>query len=142
MKLGSKQIKEGLFKEVPLLPFNHMLDVWLCSNIDKVAEKFNARYGLLEGKEDGWLNYIPKDASGMVNDIDPASYVKLRGNRIVVILEKLERKIVVHEAYHVLSRVTKKKNAKTTGDGEEWAAYFMEYIVEQLLDVSNYEPIA
>lgn len=117
-----------LFKEFRLFPTEFWVDVWVTTNKDKVCQLFSDRYG--ESKE----YYLKELRPEMVSDIDAASLNS--ETRIVVNLVSFDPGVVVHEAIHVFYHL--QELVKLEVMAQEWIAYFVQYVVDNILDENTY----
>jgi len=118
-----------LFKEFRLFPTKFWVDVWVTTNQDKVCQLFSDRYG--ESKE----YYLKELRPEMVSEINVATLDS--ETRIVVNLVSFDPGVVVHEAVHVFYHLQAITHLEIMS--QEWIAYFIQYVVDNILDEKSYK---
>jgi len=114
--------KKGLYVEVPLFPTDFILDVWLCSNHDKICANFDKFYGIID-PEAIVLNSC--------NVIETSEDSYLEGEiRIVIILDSFHLPNLVHEINHALWCLSILTNLEVNKDTQEWSSYMLGYMTD------------
>jgi hypothetical protein len=122
------------FKTIQLLPTHFECDVWVTDISPEIKNLFKKRYGLR--KKD-----IISTNENECSIVYSSNKSELKGEiRILLILNKLEPGLIVHESYHILKHLCKLTGVTTDYHSQEWSAYFLEYIFNEIAK-NNYENI-
>jgi len=124
--MKKSKLKQGYFKQVPLLPSMFYLDVWVCNNSQKLCEHFAKRYG---GSVERYQeDYYPD----MVTRIYSSKDSELKGTtRIVLVMEDFDNKVIAHELIHVMWHFAEECNLEMNYNSQEWQAILFEYLFTQ-----------
>jgi len=111
-----------------LPPTKMNFDLWVADkDRDKLIKKISRHYGVP-------YDVIDQDVEVENMVITMTNVKKNKCGQYISILMILEPEVeastIVHECYHVLCHLSLIIGAETTGNGEEWSAYMIEYIFE------------
>jgi hypothetical protein len=116
------------FKEIPLLPTKFLLDVWICDNLNELSEAFHVRYGASVEYYKGDLH--PDAVQVIQSTVDS----ECKGSKMIVMnMQELQDTVVLHEVVHVVFKLSKITGIEISYKSQEWVAYFVEYIYEEIL---------
>jgi hypothetical protein len=117
-----------IFKSIPLLPTKFSLDVWICDDLDELSAAFSVRYG---ASVEYYKGDLRPDAVEVISSTEAS---ESRGDKVIVMnMQKLDAVIVLHEVIHVVFKLSKITGIEICQKSQEWVAYFVEYIYEEIL---------
>ena len=118
------------FKEIRLYPTHFWLDIWITKNSDSLKQIFIDRYGITKqelynepiGSDECMILYTEKDS-------------ELAGEKrfVIVLKNNKDVSVVIHEITHLKYQLSGETAIEITKDSQEWQAYFMEYITDEIL---------
>ena len=125
-----------MFKRIPLLPTKFNLDVWICDDLQQLAESFHVKYG---ASVDYYKDELRPYATQILDStVDSES----KGEEIIVMtLIALDYAIVAHEITHVLFKLSEHLGIETSSKSQEWCAYFVGYVFDEILKIEVKEEI-
>lgn len=115
------------FKRIPLHPTLFELDVWVCEEKEPIASGAAEMYG--ETRE----HYEEK----MQHEMCCWLVDKEGTKRIVIFLQKIVPEFAAHEALHATWQLAKFVGFKYSHKNQETQAYFLEYIVRNILSIGE-----
>jgi hypothetical protein len=121
-------------KTIKLLPTDFCVDVWIGGSISTLAEAFSKRYGasIEYYKEDMHINSL-----STINSSDDS---ELKGHtRFVMILQKKNNQVIVHEVLHLLWHMNKRIGLEMSFESQEWQACMFDYVFSEIIDNTGYE---
>jgi len=118
------------FKEIRLCPTHHILDVWITDTPDSLNNIFMKRYGMTD-KE---LENEPINSNEcMLLYSDKESDLQSEKRFVMILENNKDVQIIIHEITHLKYQLSGETGIEITKDSQEWQAYFMDYIAEQIL---------
>jgi len=126
----SKKRRDDLFFEVPILPSEWVLDVYVGLN-ENIPGEFIHRYG---GSACEYSD-LAVGSKMFVTDVRSTIDSVIGGDtRIVLCIEgdSYSDKILVHELLHVLWRYGKLSGCSVTDETQEWQSVLLEYLFEKV----------
>lgn len=124
------------FKEVRIQPTRWTLDVWICNKPQSLVDLFHKRYGA--SKE----YYEEEMEANCVMHIDSTDKSELKGERrIIMILEKMDYYVLVHELIHVLWYTAKRTGCEMNYSTQEWQAILFEYLYKECVRIDEYKTV-
>ena len=118
------------FREVPLLPTQWVLDVFVGMDEGKKQSLYNERYG----------DYDNDVSCNEVTVIHSDEDSPLKGEiRIVMSLEAFDPAILSHELIHVLWRLSRHCQTEMNFNSQEWQACMFEYLMNECLNKTKYQ---
>ena len=129
-------VQKCYLKSIRLYPTLFHVDVWICSDLDLLANQFSRRYGAS-------VEYYKEDLElNSTQDIKPTANSELKGDyTIVVNMQKLDLPTLVHELNHVFYHLLKIIGVKISMDNSEWHSYMLEYLYEETKDIKTFKMI-
>jgi len=120
-------------KVIRLVPANWHLDVFLGGTKDERNELMLSLFGIPDE--------LP-NADDYVHVMQSTKRAQYKGHkRIILVVEKLDAKVVVHEMMHVLWRANVLIGYEMNYESQEWQATFMEYLFVEIMDKKGYMKI-
>ncbi len=110
-------------KTIKLYPTLFELDFYLSDNREDLIQPFIEKYGM---DQSYWEQELSPNASYII-DCD-------LGARLVITMSKMDIAVLVHEVSHILDKLSKLTGLELGKESSEWKAYFMEYVVRELIN--------
>lgn len=121
-------------KTIKLLPTDFYLDVWVGGSVATLAKAFAKRYGASVEyyKEDMGINSL--------STINTTNESELKGHtRFVMILQRKNNKVIVHEILHLLWHMNKRIGLEMSFESQEWQACMFDYVYAEIIDKYGYQ---
>ena len=112
---------------VQLFPTDFHLEVWFCNEIDQAATNFANRY---QYDYQYWYDDLKKSGFDFVQDMNYQSDEKAV---IVMNLGSKDVGVLVHECVHVFHHIAEIVGFDTSYEGQEFQAYFIEYVFNEIM---------
>lgn len=110
-----------------MIPTKWFVDVWITDNYEELCNKLSKKYG---SSTDFWQKELSLRPSVITyEDIEKTNY-------IICLLEDFDLNVIVHETVHISWHLQDKVNFDYVND-TELQAYYIEYIVEEILKMKN-----
>jgi hypothetical protein len=122
-------------KTITLYPTHIKCDIWVGRITKKVKLLWKSKYGL----EDKDIDLTTPNECSIVQ----SSYKsELKGEeRIFLVISNLDEGLIAHETYHILKHLCKITGITTDYRSQEWSAYFIETIFNEIKNKKTYEKV-